>query len=300
MEHWDEGVYTIRGKGAADALPLILSAGVHGDETAPVQVLEHLQRQLLQRSLIPRRPLLLIIANQPALLNGKRFMQTNMNRLFGAPVRPAGYETKRSLALEAYCRDFAELYGVGWHLDLHSTIKPSRHEHFALMPACNRHYDDAWAPLLAHHGFTALVRQRSPAFTFSNFTCATLGFESFTLECGAVRGSSASVPLVLQPLLMALLEDDPFVVPSNATLQRYEVTIDLIKRSTAFRFRVNEQSDNFATFVEGTVLAQDGDVVIRAPCDHSALLFANSAVPVGDRAGLVLRPIAADALPPCH
>lgn len=291
MEHWDEGVYAIRGKGASGAIPLILSAGVHGDETAPVQVLETLQQQLLQRAVIPQRPLLLIIANLPALMNGKRFMQANMNRLFGAPVRPPGYETKRALALEGYCRDFADLYGVGWHLDLHSTIKPSLHEHFALMPACARHYDDAWAPLLARHGFTALVRQNTPACTFSNFSCTKLGFESFTLECGAVRGSSATVPSVLQPLLMALLEEDPFAALGNVQLQRYDVAIDLIKRSAAFRFLVNEQCENFTTFARGTTLVQDGDVVVSAPCDDCALLFANSEVPVGDRAGLVLRPV---------
>lgn len=291
MEHWDEGVYAIRGKGAAGALPLILSAGVHGDETAPVKVLETLQQQLLKRHLIPQRPVLLILANLPALLNGTRFIKTNLNRLFGAPARPPGYETQRSLALEQHCRDFADMHGVGWHLDLHSTIKPSQHEHFALMPACNRHYDDAWAPQLARHGFTALVRQNTPAFTFSNFTCTKLGFESFTLECGAVRGSSASVPSVLQPLLMALLEEDPFAAPGNAQLQRYEVAIDLVKRSAAFRFLVDEQSDNFVTFAKGTALAQDGDVVVSAPCDDCALLFANSEVPVGDRAGLVLRPL---------
>ena len=290
MEHWDEGVYAIRGKGAAGALPLILSAGVHGDETAPVQVLEWLQSQLLERTLIPQRPVLLIVANLPALLNGKRFMQTNMNRLFGAPVRPPGHETKRSLALEQHCRDFADLHGVGWHLDLHSTIKPSHHAHFALMPACERHYDDAWAPLFASHGLTALVRQQSPAYTFSNFTCTKLGFESFTLECGAVRGSSADVPDVLKPLLLALLQEAPFAQPGNATLQRYRVAIDLVKRSEQFRFLVDEQCDNFTVFPKDMPLAQDGDTMVSAPCDACALLFANSQVPVGDRAGLVLTP----------
>src|SRR5690606_12930015 len=83
MEHWDEGVYAIRGRGADGAIPLILSAGVHGDETAPAQVLESLQQQLLQRKLIPQRPVLLIAANPQALLNGKRYMKTNLNRLFG-------------------------------------------------------------------------------------------------------------------------------------------------------------------------------------------------------------------------
>lgn len=291
MEHWDEGVYAIRGRGANGASPLILSAGVHGDETAPAQVLESLQRQLLQRTLIPQRPVLLILANPQALLNGKRYMKTNLNRLFGAHVRPPCYETKRSLVLEQHCRDFTELHGAGWHLDLHSTIKPSLHAHFALTPASERHYDDAWSPLLAQHGFTALVRQKSPAHTFSHFTGAQLGFESFTLECGAVRGSTNDVAGVLHPLLLALLQADPFANPAATQLQRYEVVLDLVRHHEQFRFLVDEQSDNFASFARDTPLVQDGDEVVKAPCDDSALLFANSAVPVGDRAGLVLRPL---------
>jgi succinylglutamate desuccinylase len=183
------------------------------------------------------------------------------------------------------------MHGVGWHLDLHSTIKTSRHAHFALMPACNRHYDDTWAPLLAEHGLTALVRQHAPSHTFSHFTCSQLGFESFALECGAVRGSMSDVPAVLHPLLLALLQEDPFGYPAAAQLQRYEVALDLIKRSEQFRFLVNEQSDNFVAFAQGTALAQDGDEVMTAPCDDCALLFANSKVPVGDRAGLLLKPM---------
>lgn len=291
MEHWDEGVYAFRGKGTLDATPLILSAGVHGDETAPVQVVETLLAALQARTLLPRRPCLVIIANPPALLNGKRFMQINMNRLFGARARAPGYESKRVQALENACQEFADLYGVGWHLDLHSTIKPSQHEHFALMPACKRDYDTSWAPLLAAHGLTALVRQQSAAPTFSNFTCSALGYESFTLECGAVGAVRRGVPEVLTPLLHQLLEEAPFPAPGTASLQRYDVIAELIKRSEDFHFLVDEQADNFTCYDAGTPLAQDGGHTITAPCNHCALLFANSKVPVQDRAGLLLRPV---------
>lgn len=291
MERWDDGVYAIRGKGAADALPLILSAGVHGNEAGPARALESLQQQLLERTLIPQRPLLLILANPPALLNGSRFIKTNLNRLFGAPVRPPGYEAKRSLALEQHCREFAELYGVGWHLDLHAATKPSLHAHFAMMPACERHYEDAWAPLLAQHGFTALVRQKSPVHTFAHFTCTQMGYESFTLECGTVRGTDAGLHAVLNSLLQALLQEAPFANPGVSTLQQYEVVQDLIKQHDAFRFLVDEDSVDFATFTQDTPLAQNGDEVVTSPFDRCALLFANSQVPVGDRAGMLLQEI---------
>ena len=291
MEHWDEGVYAFRGKGAAQAIPLIISAGVHGDETAPVKVLEHLNQQLQARALIPHRPCLLIIANMPALLNGKRFMQVNMNRLFGAPVRPPCNESKRALALEQYCQDFAELYGVGWHLDLHATIKPSRHAHFALMPASERHYDDTWVPLLASHGITALVRQTTVSHTFSAFTCNRLGYESFTLECGAIGSDETAVTSLLETLLCHLLQDDPFAETGSQSLQRYEVCIDLIKRSEQFEFLVDERSENFTEFAAGTAIASADGIIIHAPVERTALLFANSQVPVKDRAGLLLKPL---------
>lgn len=290
MEHWDEGVFVFRGKGTLDATPLILSAGVHGDETAPVDILEQLCHALKQRTLIPRRPCLLIIANPPALLERRRLLRVNMNRLFGAPLRPPGYEGQRSQILEQHCREFAELYGIGWHLDLHSTIKPSLHEHFALMPACMRDYDDSWVPMLAAHGFTALVKQKSPAHTFSHFTCTQLGYESFTLECGAIGTDSGALDRVLTPLQQDLLAEAPFAHLPTATLQRYRVTQDLRKTSEDFHFLVDEQCANFTRFAAGTPLAQDGDHCISAPTDDCALLFANSAVPVGDRAGLLLQP----------
>lgn len=291
MEHWDEGVFVFQGRQARGAVPLIVSAGVHGDETAPVAVLEWLVQQIRKKIIVPQRPLLLIFANPAALLNGKRFVHTNLNRLFGVNRRVPGPESTRAQELEQFCRDFAELHGAGWHLDLHATIKPSRHVHFALMPACDRNYDDTWLSLLAACGFSALVRQRSPAGTFSHFTCTNFGYESFTLECGSLQATPQAVAAVLQPLLEILVQTSPFDGLPVAGLQRYQVVQDIIKQHADFHFLVDEQCDNFSTFAAGTALALDGIQVIKTPCDECALLFANSRVLVGDRAGLLLAPL---------
>lgn len=302
MEHWDEGVHMIRGKGASGAVPLILSCGVHGDELTPVPVVESLLADLQARRLLPLHPCLLIFANPPALAERRRYLKHNLNRLFGAPMLPAGVEGQRARALEQHCREFTELYGPGWHLDLHSTIKPSRHARFALQPQRNHPYDSRWPAVLAQAGFSALVHQHSPAHTFAHFTCNQLGHDSFTLECGDIGGEAApgantpepaqQTAALLDHFLRQLLtsKDLPETSPDGSTLQQYDVVVDLIRRSAGFRFHVDEQGENFATFAQGTLIADDAGQPVTAPVDGCALLFANSQVPVGDRAGLLLAP----------
>lgn len=292
MEHWDEGVYMKRANRAPGGPPLILSCGVHGDELAPVQVLQQLLTELQSRSLLPARPCLLVIANQLALEQKRRFLRHNLNRLFGAPQRVPGYEGERVLALEQHCRDFADMYGPGWHLDLHATIKPSRHPHFALQPHCAepqgaQQYDPRWPATLAQAGFTALVQQNTPAHTFAHFSSSQLGYASFTLECGDIAGNDSQAAAPLDRLLRQLLSAAD--LPGGPErLQVYQVTLDLIKQHPDFRFLVDEQGENFTPFPAGTPIARDGDTTILAPDGGCALLFANSNVPVGDRAGLLL------------
>lgn len=294
MEHWDEGVYMKRANRSPVGPPLILSCGVHGDERAPVQVLQQLLTELQSRTLMPVRPCLVIFANLLALEEKRRFLRHNLNRLFGAPQRVLGYEGERVVALEQHCRDFAEMYGPGWHLDLHATIKPSRHPHFALRPHCAdpqgaRQYDPRWPATLAQAGFTALVQQNTPAHTFAHFSSSQLGYASFTLECGDIAGSDTQAAAPLERLLRPLLTA-PELPEGSERLQVYPVAVDLIKQHPDFRFLVDEKSDNFTPFAAGTPIAQDGATTHFAPDGGGTLLFANSQVPVGDRAGLLLGP----------
>ncbi|HVL02429.1 MAG TPA: succinylglutamate desuccinylase [Dongiaceae bacterium] len=293
MEHWDEGVYMERGRGRPGATPLILSCGVHGDELAPVQVLQQLLDELKARTLPLARPCLLIFANLLALEEKRRYLKHNLNRLFGSSQRVPGYEGERVRTLEQHCRDFADMHGPGWHLDLHATIKPSRHPHFALQPynpePGSTPYDPRWPATLAQAGFTALVQQNAHAPTFANFSCNKLGYASFTLECGDIAGSGTSAAAPLDRLLRQLLTG-PDLPGGNAHLQTYQVAVDLIKQTSDFQFLVDEKGENFATFPAGTPIARNGNSLVETPTDGCALLFANSQVPVGDRAGLLLAP----------
>lgn len=292
MQRWDEGIYWEPGAGPRDARPLILSCGVHGDEQAPVVVGEALLADLQRRSIRLRRPCLLVFANPLAIEENRRFHRQDLNRLFGLAQRPATLEGERAGALEAACREFIELHGPGWHLDLHATIKPSLHPWFALQPHGQRPYDPRWPAVLAAAGFSARVQQRSPAPTFAHFTASALACDSFTLECGDIGDPGADTTARLAHFVRQLLTVDALPA-GTARLAEFEVAMELIRHSADFHFHVDERSANFAPLPAGTLIATEGTTRVTAPAVPCALLFANAQVPLGQRAGLVVVPAAA-------
>ncbi|WP_255556838.1 succinylglutamate desuccinylase [Sodalis sp. dw_96] len=80
-EWLDEGVIQLLPRRAAQ-MSLVLSAGVHGNETAPVELVNILLAELMagRMPLAPR--LLVIFGNPQALRAGKRYLDYDMNRLF--------------------------------------------------------------------------------------------------------------------------------------------------------------------------------------------------------------------------
>src|SRR5476651_195601 len=104
----DAGVMELSPSGAAQAA-VVLSAGVHGNETAPVELLADLLDELLsgQRGLAVR--LLVILGNPAALRAGQRYRVNDLNRMFGqtgiAGFTPSG-ETARSRVLSQHVLDF--------------------------------------------------------------------------------------------------------------------------------------------------------------------------------------------------
>ncbi|HEX8477322.1 MAG TPA: succinylglutamate desuccinylase/aspartoacylase family protein, partial [Telluria sp.] len=65
---------------------VIVSVGVHGDETGPIEMLDHVLDALPAEALAV--DLMLCVGNIDAILAGKRFLDADLNRMF-RPVRGA-------------------------------------------------------------------------------------------------------------------------------------------------------------------------------------------------------------------
>ncbi|HDR9357083.1 TPA: succinylglutamate desuccinylase/aspartoacylase family protein, partial [Burkholderia vietnamiensis] len=77
---------------------VLVSAGVHGDETAPIELLSLLVRDLAAGTAALGCRLLVVLGNVPAMRAGKRYLDDDLNRLFGGrhAQLPASREAPRA------------------------------------------------------------------------------------------------------------------------------------------------------------------------------------------------------------
>lgn len=276
---------------------LILSAGIHGNETAPIELLNGLVQDLLGGRLHPRVPLLLILGNPPAMVAGERFLEHNLNRLFCGAWEdyPDSYETRRAGQLEAVCRGFADQAGLPLtHYDLHTAIRPSRRQKFALYPfVAGRRVPDRELAFLADAGIATLLLQHRRATTFSGFSSEGLGAESFTLELGKVHpfGHNDLTRLErLRKTLISLMEQRP---PAKAAElhhpEIFQVVHEVINTGEGFRFHVADDVANFTEYPPGTLIWEDAVSAYRVENQPEAVIFPNPKVPVGHRVALMIR-----------
>lgn len=277
---------------------LVISAGIHGNETAPIEVCDRLVTELLGSQWRAETRTLIILGNPPAMVRGERFIDYNLNRLFGGTHRKPGFEEfwerGRAAELEQLVRDFLVADLPLFHYDLHTAIRESRHEKFALYPFVpGRQLPAAQMQFLLESDVDTVLYQHKAGSTFASWTSTEFAAESFTVELGKVRpfgendhSRFKAVKNSLRRLIQA-----QWPTPdqhTRAAMNEFKVVHEILNSGSEFVFHVADDVANFTEFPPGTLIWEDAENQYRVGDVPEAIVFPNPAVPVGQRVGLMV------------
>ncbi len=266
---------------------------IHGNETAPVEIVDQLVQRLVREALPLRWRLLVIVGNPPALRANKRYLHSDMNRMFGERWRqfPLSEETQRAQRLEqAVARFIATTMARAGT----SICIPRSAGRYIRASACSRPairrgrriFFTGWAaPGWRRWCFIASPAGPSP-------TSAANGFAALacTLELGKalpLGENDLTQFAAVQRALSRLLVGDLAIADAPAPL-RYRVVQQLTRHSDDFRLHMADQTLNFTPFEPGTLLAEEGETRYVVGPETEYVLFPNPTVAKGLRAGLML------------
>ncbi|AGI23602.1 succinylglutamate desuccinylase [Pseudomonas sp. MT3] len=299
--HWlAEGALEITPSTTRDqGRDLLLSAGIHGNETAPIELLDRLVQRIARGELKPAARTLILLGNPEAMRRGERYLEQDINRLFcGRHEEGSGNEALRAAELERLAAAFFARAGrTRLHYDLHTAIRGSKIEQFALYPWSEgrQHSRDELARLRSA-GIDAVLLQNKPGITFSAYTYSRLDAEAFTLELGKARpfGQNQVVNLDrLEAMLQSLIRGDAAVVDGAPLdgLKLFAVSREVIKHSDHFRLHLDDAVDNFTELDQGYLLAEDiGGTRWIVEEQGARIIFPNPRVKNGLRAGILVVP----------
>ena len=294
----DDGVLQFEPAGLADGegRSVLASAGIHGDETAPIELLSFVVRDIAQGRAVLACRLLVILGNVQAMRESCRYIDDDLNRLFSGrhAQLPASHEAPRAVALERIAQQFfaaaSDAPGARWHVDLHTAIRASVFEQFALLPHTGAPLSRAMFEWLRDARIAAVLLHTTKGNTYSHFTAEVCGADACTLELGKVRpfgqndlARFASADAALRQLIAGEPGD------ASLPLPRVFTVIDQItKQSDSFELLLAKDVANFTAFTRDTVLARDGDYRYVVRHDEERIVFPNATVKPGLRAGLLV------------
>ena len=288
-----KGILTVKGSGAPRPA-VLLSVGVHGDETGPIEmvayVIEALSREAAQLAV----DLMLCVGNIDAIAAGKRFIDADLNRMFKADrgALAGSFESARAdeiiAATDAF---FADAGPVRWHLDLHTAIRASHYPMFAIVPdLIAEERKSALIGWLGEAAIGAVIMNPKSAGTYSYYSSEHHGAAGSTVELGRVgtlgqndmtqfADASAALDALLRGLQAPAARAAPHV---------FKVAQEVLKLSDGFTMGFSKETPNFAALKRGDVIATDGETVYTVFHEEELVVFPNPDVRVGLRAGLMV------------
>jgi succinylglutamate desuccinylase len=288
------GILTVKaGQADADRPAVLLSVGVHGDETGPLEMVAHAIEALSHAPGELAVDLMLCVGSIDAIAVGKRFIDADLNRMFRTERGDlaATFEAKRADTIIAATRDFFDGAGPArWHLDLHTAIRASRYPKFAIVPQLIA--DGPRAALIAWLGLAgieAVIMNPASAGTYSYWTAERHGAAASTVELGRVGtlGQNDLAQFADASSALAGLLRGASRQGGKAPLV-FNTAQSITKLSDAFRMSFGRDTENFTPMKKGEVIATDGATVYTVQHDEEFVVFPNPDVRVGLRAGIMV------------
>ncbi|HTH73446.1 MAG TPA: succinylglutamate desuccinylase [Trinickia sp.] len=307
FEWFDEGVLELApavSPGGGSMPSVFVSAGVHGDETAPIELLSTMVSDIATGRAPLACRLGIVLGNVAAMRAGRRYIDDDLNRLFCGrhARRPDSREAPRARALEAAAQRFfaeaGDAANTRWHIDMHTAIRVSVFERFALLPYTGAAPSRAMFEWFALARIEAVLLHTAKGTTYTQYTAESFGANACTLELGKVRpfgendlsrfaGADQAVRTLVAGGPRRASDADRGVL--SAPMPRvFTVIGQITKHSEAFELLTADDVANFTPFSKGTVLARDGDYVYAVTYDEERIVFPNRTVKPGLRAGLTV------------
>ncbi len=281
---------------------IVLSCGVHGNETAPIEICDDLVRDILTGELEVSHAVLFLFGNLPAMDIGERFVEENMNRLFsGAHSQGEGCnneERRRAKALENAITGFyadASSQAGRFHYDLHTAIRASKNEKFAVYPYLHgKAHSKSQLAFLSACGVKTILLSESPTTTFSYYSSRVHHAHAFTVELGKVRpfgeNDMSRFADAREAITRLIRETDYAPDVDLDELDIYRVNQVINRQQKDFKLHFDDDTPNFTDYPKGTVLASETGATYEAQQDGEAVVFPNAKVAIGQRALLTVVP----------
>lgn len=286
---------------------IVLSCGIHGNETAPIEICDDLVKNILLGKIMVKQRVLFLFGNLPAMDVAQRFIDENMNRLFSgehqnlATGQQMNDERHRAKQLEDVVKNFylgidSKQDRTRLHYDLHTAIRTSKNDKFAVYPFQNgKAWDKYQLQMLLACGVNTILLSGSPTTTFSYYSVNECNAHAFTVELGKVMpfgqnnmDDFSDVVATLTQLICAKelqlknYTDSDFLI--------YEVNQVINKQQDDFVLNFAADAANFSDFPKDHLLAFETGCEYRAQYEGEAIVFPNADVEIGQRALLTLIP----------
>ncbi len=288
------GILQIKGAAGSARASVLVSVGVHGDETGPIEVLAHLLDALALDPGALAVDLMVCVGNIDAIAAGKRFIDADLNRMFRpqrGTLAEAAEAARADVLIAATDAFFSDAGPVRWHLDLHTAIRPSVYPTFAIVadliaePAKRELID--W---LGQAAIGAIIMNPASAGTYSYYSAEHCAAAASTVELGRVGVLGENdlrqfddVAAALDGLLRGAGKQ-----PARIASHVFKVAQEVLKLSDDFRMAFDRNTQNFTALAQGAVIATDGETVYTVKHAEELVVFPNPDVRVGLRAGLMV------------